>query len=102
MTLSTQSGIQHLFDDNQAALDRVAFQLRQATLLEASFDNLRSELSGLAAERPHYCLMMCAALLNALRELSKEFAGERRAVIAFFMEKSLNNLELLEPKPAMR
>lgn len=87
-------GIQHLFDENQTALDRVAFQLRQATLLESSFDNLRSELSGLAAEKPYYCLMMCAALLNSLKELSKEFAGERRAVIAFFIEKSLNNLGL--------
>lgn len=87
-------GIQHLLDDNQAALDRMAFQLRQATLLEASLDNLRCELSDLAVKRPHYCLMMCAALLNALKELSPEFAAQRRAVIALFIDKSLAALGL--------
>ncbi|MCL1121208.1 hypothetical protein N7V09_12325 [Shewanella seohaensis] len=86
-------GIQYLINKNQAALDRVAFKLRIAALLEANYETLRSELSGMAADTPHQCLLVGAVLLNELRGLSTEFAGEKRRVISFFIKRSLKNTQ---------
>lgn len=86
-------GIQHLLNENQAALDRVAFKLRIAALLEANYETLRSELSAMAADTPHKCLLVGAALLNELRGFSHEFAGEKRRVISFFIKRSLRNTQ---------
>lgn len=85
--------VQHLFDENQASLDRVAFKLRIAALLEANFETLRSELSTMAASTPHYCLLIGAALMNELKELSPEYAGEKRRLIGFFISRSLRNID---------
>lgn len=84
---------QQLFDQNQACLDRVAFKLRIAALLEANFETLRSELSTMAASTPHYCLLIGAALMNELKELSPEYAGEKRRLIGFFISRSLRNID---------
>lgn len=84
--------IKHLLQNNQASLDQVAFKLRLAALLEASFETLRSELSAMAAEHPALCLEMGAAIIKALEGLSHEFAGERRNLVAFFMNKVLEDV----------
>ncbi|MDR8523449.1 hypothetical protein [Shewanella fidelis] len=87
------SPVQHLFDENQASLDRVAFRLRIAALLEANFETLRCELSKMALSKPHYCLLISAALMNELKGLSPEFAGEKRRLIGFFIIRSLKNID---------
>ena len=91
---------QHLFDQNQASLDRVAFKLRIAALLEASFESLRSELSTMAVSTPHYCLLIGAALMNELKELSPEYAGDKRRLIGFFIKRSLRNIAASVQQPS--
>ncbi|AYV12970.1 hypothetical protein [Shewanella algae] len=84
--------IKHLLQNNQASLDQVAFKLRLAALLEANFETLRSELSAMTAENPALCLEMGAAIIKALDGLSHEFAGDRRNLVAFFMNKVLEEV----------
>jgi hypothetical protein len=93
MNQFSNQGIDHLLSDNQAALDRVAFKLRLAALLEASYEPLRSELSAMAVDNPHLCLQLASAMLNELKGLSREFAGEKRQLIAFFTRKALTRIE---------
>ena len=88
-----KNGINHLLNDNQAALDRVAFKLRLAALLEAGFEPLRSELSAMAQDNPHLCLQLCSAILYELQGLSPEFAGEKRQLATFFTRKALTHIE---------
>jgi hypothetical protein len=96
----TNQGINHLLNDNQAALDRVAFKLRLAALLEASYEPLRSELSAMAQDNPHLCLQLCSAILHELQGLSPEFAGEKRKLAAFFTRKALTKIEArIEAQP---
>ncbi len=95
MTLATNTParINKLLDENQAALDRISYSLLVVRLMELNYDALRSQLSQMAVDTPITCIKTCAEMLNHLRELSEEFAGDKRKVLFFYSHRALTNLE---------
>ncbi len=95
MTLATNTParINKLLNDNEAALDRMSYSLLVAQLMDLKYDALRSHLSKMAVDTPITCIKTSAEMLNHLRELSEEFAGDRRKLLFFYSHRALTNLE---------
>ncbi|UCX05448.1 hypothetical protein [Shewanella glacialimarina] len=89
------SHITTLLDDNQVRLDRVAFKLRLAELLDTDVDDLRNTLSTTAVDTPHLTLQLCAAILHQLRGFKSVNMCDKRKVVFHACKRALDVIETL-------
>lgn len=87
------SAIQQLLDQNEQSLDRVAFQIKVAQLLELTDLELRQVLAQSAVSTPVLCLALGADLLRQFSGLSDAYAGTRRRAVFYACRRALANLD---------
>ncbi|MCE9679590.1 hypothetical protein LZP69_10505 [Shewanella sp. AS1] len=88
--------VQHLFNENQAGLDRVAFKLRLAELMDLELEPLRQALSVMANDTPNQCLQLCAAMLSELRDFKSVGMCDKRKAVFYAAKRALDVLEQME------